>query len=213
MTRSVITPEQLLSLRPEYLPKAPLLGPMPSPTVRPIHYTPGVADEICRRLVEGSTLRELEMDPTMPVLTTILAWVSRYPDFGARYRQAREDSTHAMEADMLHIVAAAKTKDEAAAARVKVDAMKFIMGARSPRQFGPKVDMTVRQEVARLPVSFKNLEPSDIKKLREIIGRAVESDRAAKAVDVTPGIGGGLQAGFGAEDASVTDDEEGQGSE
>jgi hypothetical protein len=57
---------------------------------RPSDYSDEIANEICKRLGEHETLREICLDPTMPERATILDWLAHRKDFRAKYRDALE---------------------------------------------------------------------------------------------------------------------------
>jgi len=169
---------------------------------RPLYYSPALADEICRRVTEGDTIREIAADPSMPTMHLILDWRVRYPDFRARYEQARMDSAHIMEYDMLTVAASATTRDQAACARVRTDAMRYVMGKRSPREYGEKVDVNINHnEVKRLPINLKNLPPEEIANLRRIIALSITQDTADQVQAL--GLGGPMM------DAEPTNDDQG----
>ena len=64
---------------------------------RPSTYRQEVADEICRRLVLGESLRSICRDDTMPSLDGVYGWMQRQPKFAEQYLRAREEQaeTHA----------------------------------------------------------------------------------------------------------------------
>lgn len=57
---------------------------------RPSTFTQEIADEICFRLSEGQSLRQICRDDDMPVMSTVLLWVLKNKIFSEQYRHARE---------------------------------------------------------------------------------------------------------------------------
>src|SRR5262249_23209911 len=56
---------------------------------RPSTFTQTVADELCRRLADGETLRAICRDPGMPGKTTVMQWLAEQPEFRDQYARAR----------------------------------------------------------------------------------------------------------------------------
>ncbi len=56
---------------------------------RPTDYTPEIGIAICRRLVEGESLRAICADPGMPVRATIPRWLAQHDDFRKSYELAQ----------------------------------------------------------------------------------------------------------------------------
>lgn len=58
---------------------------------RPTDYSPELADLICARLADGKSLRRLCLPEDMPDRESVRQWLIKYPEFSAKYAQARED--------------------------------------------------------------------------------------------------------------------------
>jgi hypothetical protein len=58
---------------------------------RPSIFTQELAAEICRRISEGESLRQVCRDESMPSTTTVMRWARTDADFRKQYAQARED--------------------------------------------------------------------------------------------------------------------------
>lgn len=71
---------------------------------RPTDYSPELSEEICRRLIDGESLRGICAAEDMPVKTTVLRWLIQYEEFKAQYTQARELQS---ESDLDEVVAIA----------------------------------------------------------------------------------------------------------
>jgi len=71
---------------------------------RPSTYTREKADEICRDLSNGKTLKEVCRQEGMPPESTVRLWaLDDVDDFAARYARAREIGYHAMADELLEI--------------------------------------------------------------------------------------------------------------
>jgi transcriptional regulator with XRE-family HTH domain len=70
-------------------------------------YPPEVAEEVCRRLANGQTLREIAKAEGMPAPSTVIGWAKGdyppIPDFPERYMRAREIGWEVMAEDLIEI--------------------------------------------------------------------------------------------------------------
>ena len=107
-------------------------------------YTPEVAETILERLSDGEGLATICRDVGMPTEGAVRYWASTdYAGFAARYAQARVRGLEKMADDIITLADEAKDVDSASAARVKVDARKWLLSKLLPRQFGDRVDVNV----------------------------------------------------------------------
>ena len=132
----------------------------------PVPYTRELADDICCKLSDGTSLRELCRDEGMPNESTVRDWATTDVDgFGARYVRAREVGYLAMADELLEIAddsSGDMTVDEngkarmdsefAARSRLRVDTRKWFLAKMLPKVFGDRIDMshsgTVNVEMA-----------------------------------------------------------------
>ncbi len=132
----------------------------------PVPYTRELADDICCKLSDGASLRELCRDEGMPNESTVRDWATTDVDgFGARYVRAREVGYLAMADELLEIAddsSGDMTVDEngkarmdsefAARSRLRVDTRKWFLAKMLPKVFGDRIDMshsgTVNVEMA-----------------------------------------------------------------
>lgn len=66
-------------------------------------YTEKAAAEICERIADGETLREICRDPRMPAWRTVYHWTEAHPDFAARFARARDIGFDAIAEEALSI--------------------------------------------------------------------------------------------------------------
>lgn len=71
---------------------------------RPSTFTKKIADEICRRMALGETLKEICADPKMPTQTGVAKWRQARPDFDVQYVRAREDQMHAWADEIVYLI-------------------------------------------------------------------------------------------------------------
>lgn len=124
---------------------------------RPLTYNAEIAAEICRRLAEGQTLREVCRDESMPPESTVRLWALDDRDgFAAQYTLAREVGYLAMADELLEVADDGKNDwmerqgDEGQSAwalngehvqrsRLRVDTRKWLLSKALPKVFGDKV--------------------------------------------------------------------------
>jgi hypothetical protein len=97
--------------------------------------------EICRRLIEGESLRSITRDEHMPANSTVAVWVQSDPVFASEYAAARLLQADALADEVVDIADKAHDRDTAAAARVKIDARKWMAGKLAPKRYGDAVQL------------------------------------------------------------------------
>ena len=108
---------------------------------RPSTFTQETADAICEFIEGGSTIREITAREEMPAWPTIRRWLREFESFRTRYAHAREVSAAALEERLFAEAATAVDSDSASAARVRIDAIKWVMSKRAPKVYGDKVQI------------------------------------------------------------------------
>jgi len=104
---------------------------------RPSIKTPELIEAICDAIADGRSLRSICDDDGMPSTQTVRRWLDEDEDFVAKYARAREAQADVMD-DKILIVADACTSENAAAARVKIDAYKWRASKLAPKVYGDK---------------------------------------------------------------------------
>ena len=119
---------------------------------RPSTYTEVKAGEICRRMVEGESLRTICKAPGMPGLRTMFEWLSAHPEFSQQYARAREAQADAHVEEMLDVARQAKnakSSEEVQGYKLLVDTLKWRASKMKPRSYGDKLtlngEVNVRQ--------------------------------------------------------------------
>ncbi len=141
---------------------------------RPSTYTPELADEICRRLAGGATLRSICRDAGMPDASTVLAWAREMEGFSQQYARSREIGYQVMADEILEL--ADDRAEDPQRSRLQVDARKWLLAKALPKIYGDgqqrRVDVNVGGQVDHRHV---HISPGLAARLREIGGaRAAE---------------------------------------
>jgi Bacteriophage Sf6, terminase small subunit-like len=119
---------------------------------RPSEFSIEIMTEICERMAEGKSLREIcEKDPDLPARRTIMRWVKNDDSARRLYEAAQEHRMH-WYADELINIAYDTSKDTIKGkdgqdicnhewinrSRLKADTLKFLMAKLAPRTYGEK---------------------------------------------------------------------------
>lgn len=105
---------------------------------RPTDYTPEKAAEICVSIGEGRSLKGICVSEDMPAQSTVYLWLTRHPEFSEMYAHAREEQAETL-ADEIVGIADAAGPDDVNAARLRVDARKWVAAKLKPRKYGEKI--------------------------------------------------------------------------
>jgi hypothetical protein len=65
--------------------------PAPKKTGRPSLYNQQLAAQICTRISNGESLRNICREAGMPHMDTIYVWLGKHPVFADQYARAREE--------------------------------------------------------------------------------------------------------------------------
>ena len=106
---------------------------------RPSIYTAEIAAEICQRMEAGESVRSICRSEDMPDEATVRLWARENREgFSAQYARAMETRMEALSDEILEIADNAVGED-VQAARLRVDARKWIMSKIAPKRFGDKL--------------------------------------------------------------------------
>ncbi len=115
---------------------------------------------VCERIAGGESLRTICKDKDMPTARGVLKWLNADGNDAAvqQYARAREEQAD-FYAD--EIVTIADTEPDAAIARVRIDARKWVASKLRPKRYGDKLALggaedlpAIRQEVQERADSF-----------------------------------------------------------
>ena len=123
---------------------------------RPTVYTPEIAQEICEKLAEGQTLREVCRSDHLPDERTVRRWaLDNVNGFSPQYAEAREIGYHVMADELLDIADNGTNdwmerngEDDAGwqangehlqRSRLRVDTRKWMLSKTLPKIYGDRV--------------------------------------------------------------------------
>ena len=138
-------------------PKAKVGGTRPG-AGRPSKFTDEIADEICRRIAEGESLRAICRDDHMPDRNTVFSWEDANPDFSAKCARARIRQGDWLFEDMASIEAGVLSgKITSDQARVVIGSKQWRAGRLAPRKYGDKL---IQEHTGPNggPVEYRNLD-------------------------------------------------------
>lgn len=129
---------------------------------RPSKFTPALADEICKRLSAGESLRHICEDAKMPSQRTVFTWLANDSAFLQQYARAREAQADTLVEEILEIAddstcdtetddkGNVRTNHEVVArSKLRIDTRKWLMSKLAPKKYGEKLDLNVGGELKR----------------------------------------------------------------
>lgn len=116
-------------------------------------FTQEIADEICARLADGETLRQICRDERMPHWTTVYDWKEANEEFSLRIARAREAGHDAIAQECLAIAddtasdtIATENGDRANAewisrSKLRIETRLKLLAKWDPKRYGDKMDI------------------------------------------------------------------------
>ena len=143
-------------------------------------YTPALADEICRRISEGESLRAICRDPGMPSDGTVRSWARDNNDgFAARYRAARELQLEFWSDQIVDI--ADQPHLDPRDRQIRIDTRKWWMSKLAPRRYGDRLLVAGEPEnpvrVLHEQVSLDRLTPEQLDALENLARAMLRKQR------------------------------------
>ncbi len=110
---------------------------------RPSRYADSLVNTICLRIAGGESLRRICAEEGMPDKATVLRWLmdNRHARFRRRYGLAREAQADALADEVVDIADAAQDRDDAAVAKLRIDARKWVAAKLKPKKYGDRLDL------------------------------------------------------------------------
>jgi hypothetical protein len=105
---------------------------------RPTKYNSALADEICKRLSVGETLRKMVLDEHMPDASQVYRWLDSNEEFRNQYAQARVRQADYY-AEM--IIDESFGAHDASIGRLRMDALKWASSKIAPKKYGDKIEL------------------------------------------------------------------------
>jgi len=148
------------------------------PGGRPSKYTKEVGDKLCALITMGKSLNSIlgdeEKDSDFPTRATVYAWFSKHEEFIDNYTRAKEQSAYADDdkiAEVAESVLSGVVKPDAA--RVAIDALKWMAGKKKPKKYGDKIQTEHSGNVGYTDMSDEGLA----KRLEEIRAEKAKLDK------------------------------------
>ena len=111
---------------------------------RPSKFTQEIANEICERISEGESLREICKSDKMPGRTTVGEWLESNNDFRSKYARARELQGDHMDDKILTAANdCLKGTIDPQCARVAIMAYQWRASKLAPKKYGEKIEHEV----------------------------------------------------------------------
>lgn len=154
------------------------------PVGRPSLYSQAVADEICRRMIEGENMSKICKDPRMPGRYTVYSWFEKYPDFRTRCACAREGLADFL-LDKLEDMAEETTELNVNSMKVKISTAQWRAQKMAPRLYGNNVitEVTGNVSVQSRTIDVRQLDADS----REAFKQALLS--ASRIIEHNPNEG------------------------
>jgi hypothetical protein len=146
------------------------------------YYTRELADEICRRISEGESLRAICRDPAFPTEGSVRAWSREDRDgFATRFRIARDLQLDCW-SDLIVDLADRQDLDPRDRA-IRIDTRKWLMSKLAPKRYGERLlhasDPENPIQVLHQQISLDGLTPQQLQALEQFVNAALASSGKA----------------------------------
>jgi hypothetical protein len=132
----------------------------PNKRGRPTVFTQEIADTICRRMMQGETLRQIVRDEAMPCRSSVHNWLATNKAFMDQYAKARELQADTIFDEMFDIAddgsndwMLKKSGDDeievlnhehVQRSRLRIDTRKWALARMAPKKYGEKLETTLK---------------------------------------------------------------------
>ena len=122
---------------------------------RPSKYSAQLAAEICARMADGQSLREICRDDAMPAKSTVMLWLKSKEGFSDQYAQACQARADYWADEILEIAddgtndwmlrksgddeVTVANNEHISRSKLRVDARKWLMSKMVPKKYGDRV--------------------------------------------------------------------------
>lgn len=137
---------------------------MPERTGRPSIYSEELVDEICERIANGQSVRELCRDDAMPGMSTLFRWLAANESFRERYARAKEAQVEYLAEELLEIAddgsndwMLRKNGEDATEtvnhehitrSKVRIDTRKWLLAKLAPKKYGDRLGVDHSGKIA-----------------------------------------------------------------
>jgi hypothetical protein len=132
----------------------------PAKIGRPTVFTQEIADTICKRMMQGETLRQIVRDDAMPCRSSVHNWLATNKAFMDQYAQAREFQADTIFDEMFDIADDGRNDwmlqqrgeddvevvnhEHIQRSKLRIDTRKWALARMAPKKYGEKVETTLR---------------------------------------------------------------------
>ena len=138
---------------------------------RPSGYSDEKAAEICSRIADGQSVREIARSDDMPAMSTIFLWLSKHKQFTEQYAQACEARAHYLAEELLDVsddgtndwmerknsdgenIGWSVNGEAIQRSKLRVDTRKWLLSKLQPKKYGDKI-ITAHTDADGNSVSF-----------------------------------------------------------
>jgi len=169
---------------------------------RPTSYDESIANEICARMGNGESIRNIVQSDNMPARGTVYAWQARNPLFQDRFARARESQAECLLDDCIAIaddICKAKPSDDKSQAieineqiqiaRLQIDTRLRLAAKYAPHKYGDRIQHTGPNggpiQVAAVTIDARSLAPDQRDALREALLAVKAQQNQALTIDGT----------------------------
>jgi hypothetical protein len=157
---------------------------------RPSIYTDEIADEICKSMISGQTIRKICAREGMPSIDTLYNWLAKKPHFSEQYLRARELQADAIFDECLDIADDANNDfaidgdgrviidhNSINRAKLMIDTRKWMAGKMRPKRYGEKIGIG----------GTEDLPPVQMQQTINVAILSLEQLEALQAALIAPG--------------------------
>ena len=120
-------------------------------------FTQKLSDDICERISDGQSVREITRDESMPAMSTVFRWLADKDDFREQYARACTARAEHIFDEMLDIaddgdndwmerkgrdnqsIGWQENGEALGRSKIRIDARKWVLGKMNPKKYGEKV--------------------------------------------------------------------------
>ncbi|GLI92995.1 terminase small subunit protein [Methylocystis echinoides] len=125
-------------------------------------FTEEIAEELCERLSEGESMRQICRDDHLPNRRTVERWMAERPDFAASIARAREGQADCLHDDMAEIEGEIRRGElDPQAARVIIWSKQWRASKLAPKKYGDKVQAEMTGKDGG-PIETRDLTPLEL---------------------------------------------------
>lgn len=127
---------------------------------RPTNYTPEMAAEICKRIMDNRSLRNVCEDPDMPARSTVFLWLNEHDAFSDQYARACQIRQE-IKFDEIEDLAAMASPEDYQVKKLQIDTRKWVLSKEAPKKYGDKISQEISGKDGG-PIETKELSDNEV---------------------------------------------------